>query len=105
MSKVRAYIRIAKDPKPSQRGKQYKFEISDKAVTIPLSKGETYNRKFLPTISFAIDFDVPDELFEAATKVIGEISLTTENTAIEGSVLLPYLKDAVAKAGVAQLKR
>ena len=81
MAKVRAYIRVAKN------GYRYSVDASAKANNNPLHKGGGYSQKeYLPTIAFAVDLNIPDELFSKATKVIGEFNLQTNDITILGEV-------------------
>ena len=77
MAKVRGYIRIARN------GYKYKIDAGIKSNEQPLHLQTGYNEKqFLPTVLFAIDFDVDDNLFSRASKVIGTIVVNQANGVI-----------------------
>lgn len=79
--KARIYIRVAK----SNRG--YKVAASVKPNNEPLyTLGYRGEKDFLPTVAYGVDFNIPDELFSKAAKVIGEINITTENSQIAATV-------------------
>ena len=82
--KVRAYIRVAKN------GYKVKVDASAKEDSQPLFLLSGYKQKtFLPTVKFAVDLNIPDELFSNAAKVIGEINLALENVKIAAEVAVP----------------
>ncbi len=68
-------MRVAK-----MKGNRYKVEASEKAKNTPLARILGYNKKeFLPTVSFAVDFDIPEESFNRASKVISEVVIRAED--------------------------
>jgi hypothetical protein len=84
--KQRIYIRIAKN------GYKTKVEAGTKSNTQPLHivryRGE---KLYLPTVAFAVDFEIPDELFSQAVKVVGEINITQDKAQVAASI--PKLTD------------
>ena len=63
MAKIRTYIRVAK----TNRG--YKVAANNKANHEPLYQpGYGSSKDFYPTVAFAVDFNVPDELFNQASQ-------------------------------------
>lgn len=76
--KVRAYIRVAK----GGPGNKYKLSATTKPDNTPLYKlgyGRSARRDFLPTVSFAVDFDLPEDAFNRAAKVISEVVVRSED--------------------------
>lgn len=68
--KTRAYIRIARTPGGR---KPYRIDARNSPYGgAPLT--DTMGRA-LPTVAFAIDFMIPDELFKQAEHVIAEIEI------------------------------
>jgi hypothetical protein len=63
---VKAYVRVAK----GSRGP--KLIATVKPNTTPLEDG---NRNPIPTVFFAVQFDVPDESFRRAQQVIAEVKV------------------------------
>lgn len=67
--KIKAYLRVAKNP----RGRRpYRVTASQQPNHQPLenSVGDP-----LPTLSFAVVFDVPENAFKQAEQVIAEITI------------------------------
>ena len=79
--KVRAYVRVGKNSASAR--KPYRVDASASANHLPLvaSTGQT-----LPTIAFAIDLDIPDEMFNKAEQVIAEIVIPEEAVEIAAEV-------------------
>jgi hypothetical protein len=87
--KVRAYIRVAKN------GYKYLVAAQAKENSQPLHKvfyGAHANKEFLPTISFAVDLNIPDELFSKASRVIAEINIGLKDAVIAAEVPVPAKK-------------
>lgn len=80
--KVRCYLRIAK------HGYKYKVAANIKSSEEPLKITGSYGKQeqLLPTVGFAVDFNIPDDLFSRASKVIAEIDIATKNAVILGEV-------------------
>lgn len=78
--KTTVYLRIAKTKKGT-----CKVEASDKPNYAPLKTGT----RFLPTVSFGVEFDVPDILFQGAGIMVGLIKLTTEEVKIATHIPIP----------------
>lgn len=78
--KIRTYIRVAKQ-KSGRSG--IKVDASTKDIPQPLFRplyrGE---KEYLPTVRFAVDFEIPDELFSQASKVVGEINIALDKAKI-----------------------
>lgn len=88
MAKIRIYLRIAKKRTPG-----YKISASSKVNHEPLyNVGYGGQKDFLPTVAFAVDFEVPDELFNKAASVIGEINIQMKNAEVAHEVVVPSLK-------------
>ena len=65
--KIKAYIRIGKTKR------KYKVMASEKPNFEPIKDSGYSPISFYPTIFFGIEFNLPDEAFEYAEKMIGEI--------------------------------
>lgn len=81
--KVRAYIRVAKN------GYKIKIAADAKENGQPLFVTAYPDKKFLPTVKFALDFVIPDELFSTASRVIGEIDITLKDAQIAAELPVP----------------
>lgn len=79
--KVRTYIRVAKKA-PGSRSPHYMLKANVTPSTEPLYSGP----EPLPTVSFAIDLDLPDEMFKTAERVIAEIVIPPEAAEIAATV-------------------
>jgi hypothetical protein len=79
--KVRAHIRVGRNTQSARR--PYRVDASASPNQMPLvsSTGHT-----LPTVTFAIDLNIPDELFEQAQRVIAEITIPPEAAQIAAEV-------------------
>ncbi len=77
--KIRTFLRVAK----SGPGK-FKVEASTKASEDPIFKPAQYGRgkEALPTVGFAVDFEIPDQLFSKASVVVASINVATKDAAI-----------------------
>jgi hypothetical protein len=77
--KVRAYLRVAK----TIGRKGYKVV----ATTVP-SDGSLLDSSggVLPTVGFAVDFILPDELFKRAEQVIAEVEVPVDSASISAVV-------------------
>lgn len=82
--KTTIFLRVAKDPKKGT----CKVEASDKPNYAPLKVG----KRFLPTVSFGVDFEIPDELFQGAGIIVGLLKLTTEKAKIATHIKVPTIK-------------
>lgn len=76
--KIRAYIRVAKN------GYKYKIEASTKLSEDPIFKPAQYGRvkEALPTVGFAVDFEIPDQLFSKASVLVATINIATKDATI-----------------------
>ncbi len=80
--KAAVYLRVAKTKKGD-----LKVEASDKPNFTPLRTGT----RFLPTVSFGVEFDIPDILFQGAGLMVGLIKLTTEEVKIATHIPIPKI--------------
>lgn len=76
------YLRIAK----TKKGKT-KVEASEEPNYAPLKVGS----RFIPTVSFGVEFDVPDELFQGASLIVGLLKLKTEEAKIATHIKVPKI--------------
>lgn len=96
--KIRAYLRIATGTR-----KGFKIEASSAPDMKPLSRGGQYGAvEFLPTVFFAVDFVVPDELFQQARLPIAEVNIAMKDAQIPASVLVPTVKNALVQLAKGQ---
>jgi hypothetical protein len=89
MAKLTVYLRVGK-----RDGRQpYMIEANLKPSSVPLIQRGAYNKPdvYLPTVSFGIDFNLPDELFEQASNIIGEINIAAKDAMIAATVDVPAL--------------
>ena len=69
---MKIYIQIA------EGARRYKVNASLIKPTQPLKSGISYDDKFLPTITFAIDAKFDKNIFNESMKSIAEFQLTNE---------------------------
>jgi len=74
MPKVPIYIRLAKSPKG------YRVDASSKPNQKPIMND--YQYKPLPTVSFGLSINIPEEAFEDAVKVIAEIDYRSSEVTV-----------------------
>jgi hypothetical protein len=76
--KIKAHIRVAKD-----RNGRNKIAATVKPNPHPLTKADG---TVLPTISFAVEFDVPDGMFRQAEQVIATLTIPESQAEIAAEV-------------------
>jgi len=82
MAKLRAFIRVGK----TNKGYKIAAATKDNGEPIVVPLGYRGEKSILPTVSFAVDLVIPDELFARASKVIGEINLSLEEVKIAATI-------------------
>lgn len=68
--------------------KGYKVSASTTPNNEPLNSG-SYNTEWFPTVAFAINVDLPDELFDKAATVIAELNISMKEAKVSGEILMP----------------
>lgn len=86
--RARIYLRVARD------GYKYKVDAGIKSSEMPLSKAVGYpaEKVFLPTVGFAVDFEIPDAMFSRASVVIAEINVQNKDVKILSAIPKPEPK-------------
>ncbi len=80
------YLRIAK----TDGRKGYKVSAHTEPNNTPLESGNNYSGKeFHPTVSFCVQIDIPDELFNQASRVIAELNVGMKEAKVNGEIVLP----------------
>ncbi len=77
--RIRAYLRVAQD---EGARKPYKIEVDSAPNHQPLFKQGYRSKTFLPTVSFAVDLNLPDDAFTRAANVIASITVPEEQVDI-----------------------
>jgi hypothetical protein len=72
--KTRVYVRVAKGPRGAQ------VAMTQKPNHGALTSGR--EGKYLPTVAFALDLDVPDALFKRAELAVAELRVTEDSAQI-----------------------
>lgn len=84
---VRTYLRIGK----TRRG--YKVDASEKPNYEPLFVKEYGSgKRYIPTVAFGLEFDIPDKLFKGASLIIGLVNVGEEEVRIAANIPVPKLK-------------
>ncbi len=87
--KVKGYIRIGHG-KTAGGKPNTKLAIAVRPSVVPLvHKGSWSGDTVLPTVAFAIEFDVPDALFAQASEVIATLSVPEDRATIAAEVAEP----------------
>jgi len=101
--KFKIYLKIGKGGR-----KGIKVAASTEPSYEPISF-DSYKKKFLPTVSFAMVFDIPDELFTPAERVVAELNVAMKDAEIMGEILTPKIKELMeeykGEIGIRKLKR
>jgi len=91
--KTRIYLRIAR----GSRGKsRVMASVSPKIE--PIKSGSGYSVEYLPTVYFAVDFNIPNDLFEQAQIPIAEINVAMKDAKVAGEILVPAIKKALEES-------
>ena len=81
--KTKIYIRI------SRGNKSIKVSAANKPNYSPFVEKNYRGEKYYPTVAFAVDLDIPDELFKTAEKSIAEIVVGLKKANIAAEVAIP----------------
>jgi hypothetical protein len=76
--KVKAYLRVAKD-----RNGRSRVQANAKPSQAPLTRSDG---TILPTVSFAVELDVPDAMFRRAEQVIATLTIPESQAEIAAEV-------------------
>ncbi len=82
--KVKVHLRVAK----TETRNGYRVSASTKPNNEPLNSG-SYGTVWYPTVSFAVDLNLPDELFEQANRVIAELNVAMKDAKISSEIAVP----------------
>lgn len=80
--KAKLYVRVAKDDNAHRWDHRTKAIAQTKLNREPLTAGD----RVLPTVYFAIDLDVADDLFEQAERVIASMEVTGAQAEVAAQV-------------------
>lgn len=87
----------------------YKYNVSagikENNMPIAIQTGYHGEKKFLPTVAFALDLNLADDLFKNASRVIGKIDVTTKEAVTLGALLVPAINEAIEKVKKQQKKK
>ena len=82
--KVRTHLRVAKTKKGAR------VEASAKPNYKPLMQNQGSSHEApMPTAMFALDLDLPDEMFARAEQVLAEVSVNPADVEIAADVVTP----------------
>lgn len=82
--KFPVYLRIAK----TDTRKRYKVAASTDPNNEPLNSGG-YGVVWHPTVAFAVNVEIPDELFNQAGRVIAELNVSMREAMVSSEIVLP----------------
>ena len=77
--KVKAYMRVGHDA----RRRKTQLDVTAKPTARAL-KGSNGNE--LPTVAFAVEFEIPDEMFKRAEQVIATLTIPEQHATIAAEV-------------------
>jgi len=75
------YLRVGKSKD------KVKFSADAKPDQFPLKIGD----RFIPTIAFGVELDLPDQLFSGAALVVGLLKVNAEEAKIASSIKIPKI--------------
>ena len=84
--KTKIYLKIAR----GVRG--VKVSASNKPSNAPFAEKSYRGDKYFPTVAFAIELDIPDELFKTAEKTIASVVVGLKQANIAAEVFVPGKK-------------
>lgn len=85
--KYTIYLRVAK----TTGRKGYKVSAASVPNNEPLNNGQlSYrNGEFYPTVAFAVNVDIPDEMFNQAARVIADLNVAMKEAQVTTEIILP----------------
>lgn len=83
--KTKVYLRAAK----AARGVTWHASSKPNYAAIEVASGGY--KVVLPTLAFAVEFDIPDSLFNQASEVAAKINLEKKGVTIAGVIATPSL--------------
>lgn len=81
--KTKVFLRVAK----GSRG--VVWHASSKPNYLAIEEGNGYAKYALPTLAFAVEFDIPEALLNQASEVAAKINLEKKGVTIAGSISAP----------------
>ena len=96
--KIKAYIRIGKTKR------KYKVMASEKPNFEPIKDAGYTPISFHPTIFLGIEFNLPDDVFEYAEKMIGEIDYRKSEIKLAGDISKEIIVE-IKKSALNNLKK
>jgi hypothetical protein len=79
--KLKTFLRVAKN------NKGFKVVAQTKPNYQPIMSSSACNTKPLPTVSFGVILDIPDECFKKAEEVVATIAVPNEGVTINSEIL------------------
>jgi len=76
------YLRVGKSKE------KVRTAVDIKPTQMPLKIGT----RFIPTVAFGVELDLPDELFAGAALIVGILKVNAEEAKIAASIKIPKLK-------------
>ena len=83
--KVKIYLRVAQG---SGRGGA-KVDASSKPNYKPIFTKNYRGETFFPTVAFAVNFEIPDELFKSAERTIADVVVGLKKAGVAAEVAIP----------------
>jgi len=89
----RIYLRVARKGAYGR----VKVNASTKSSEDPIYQQGYGSKEALPTVGFAVDFEIPDQLFSKASVVVATINIQTKDAVILTGMPVPAKKQKNAK--------
>ena len=75
--KQKIYIKIGKGSKATPQ-----ISVTKTPSYAPMEEYDNGSKRFIPTVSFAVNLDIPDHLFKSAEKEVATINVTKKNAVV-----------------------
>ncbi|MDO9413819.1 MAG: hypothetical protein Q7T81_14725 [Pseudolabrys sp.] len=79
------YLRIAKN----DGRKGYKVAASTEPNSAPITSKDYRGEIFYPTVAFGVEINIPDELFEQASRVVAQLDVAMKGARVTGEIVIP----------------
>jgi len=84
--KVKACVRVAHGNRGGSRVPVTKVAVTQKPIHDALTYIDGLSSRPLPTVAFAVEFDIPDAMFKRAEQVIATMTIPEESATVAAVV-------------------
>jgi hypothetical protein len=87
MEPIKVYMRVGDHPEA--RDVPYKVAASVNPNYTPLKVGSGFSERYLPTVMFAVEFEIPESMMFAAAQTLAVIKVPEKAVEIAAAVSYP----------------